>query len=115
MKKLFLIILLFTQFCLADSIIKIYNKNTGQVVKTYTNNDCKNNSLFIAAITKNVSKSSGLNDLEGMKIYGLITHKEFIEIGCNEFEKDEGCLIGIYDTELFSYSVEKVNYSIKND
>ena len=102
-----------TQFCVADSIIKIYNKTSGQVVKTYTNNDCKNNSLFIAAITKTLSKSKGLNDLDGMKINGIITHKEFIEIGCDEYEKEDGCLLGIYDTELFSYSVEKVNYSIK--
>lgn len=50
-----------------------------------------------------------------MKILGVITNKVYIEIGCNEYEKDDGCLIGIYDNELFSYSIEKVNYSIKND
>ena len=108
MQKLILIILFIAQFSVADSLIKIYNNTTGQVVKTYTNRDCKNNSLFLAT-----NSTNSLEDLKGMKIVGLIMDKEFIEIGCDEYEKDEGCLIGIYDKELFSYSVEKVNYSIK--
>lgn len=111
MNKLILIILFISQFSVADSLIKIYNKTTGQVVKTYTNRECKNNSLFLAISSTN----SRLQDLKGMKIVGLLMDREFIEIGCNDYEKDDGCLIGIYDKELFSYSVEKVNYSIKND
>jgi len=112
MKKIIILIALIANFGFCDTLVKIYNKTTGQVVKTFNNNDCANNSLWIMDGRPNDV------DLEIDKILGVMFNKsqKMFMVGCDDAKnsaKMESIMLGLYDKDLFSFSVEYVEQSLR--
>lgn len=114
MKKIIILIAILCSFGFCGSIIKIYNKTTGQVVKTFTNTDCDNNSLWIL---------DGEIDLIPDKMAGVIVNEKHFKqfnVGCDDSKYDlrnikdkKSIILGIYDSSLFAYTVEYIEQSLR--
>lgn len=106
MKKVIILIAIFCNFGFCDTIVKIYNRTTGSVVKSY---NCKDK-IEIDFINDMYYK-----DIKEMNFEIMTTDRKNIPINlvitCGK--GISGKTLGYYDYSMFSYSIENIEQSLK--
>ena len=106
MKKILILIIIFACMGWCDTIVKIYNKTTGQVVATYNPKMCSNDSLHIRIDTKKYCITS-----ENVLLTDSLDKFQEFFVYCNKNSKTNP--FGSYNTSLFTYSIEHIEMSLK--
>ena len=109
MKKILILILALTAFSSAHTYLDIYNKISGKIVKSYTDESCKEygeEKGRLALFDKDRLRSEDVWTKK-LKMDGVIFDKKskFLVVSC------ESTILGVYDPTLFSYSIQ---YEVKN-
>lgn len=106
MKKFIILIAIFCNFGFCDTIVNIYNRTTGRVVKSY---NCKDK-IEIDFINDMYYK-----DIKEMNFEIMTTDRKNIPINlvitCGK--GINGKTLGYYDYSMFSYSIENIEQSLK--
>lgn len=106
MKKIIILIAIIANFGFCDTLVKIYNRTTGEVVNSFHKDQCPKNSLYLYILQ---NRSDNLAQKEFAGIY--VSNKETIKIACNE---KSGKILALYDYSMFSYSVEEtISYKLE--
>ena len=109
MKKIIILIFALTAISSAHTYFDIYNKISGKIVKTYTDESCKEygESKGKLALFDEDQLMSDAIWTKKMKMDGITFDKnrKFLVVSC------DSTVLGIYDPTLFGYSIQ---YEVKN-
>ena len=108
MKKIIILIAILCSFSWCDLIIKIYDKNTSKLVTTHKVNECPDKmTLESNSITYFLNKDGSLS-LKDSQFRNNFS--DFI-IACRTGKENK--LISLYNASLFTYSIERIEMSLK--
>lgn len=106
MKKIIILIAILCNFGLCDTVVKIYNKTTGNVVATYNTKMCSNDLLHIKVNTL-------VYDITSDTVNLTDTYVKFPEFFVYCDKKSTSRPFGSYNTSLFTYTIERIEMSLK--
>lgn len=108
MKKIIILIAIMCCFGWCDLMVKIYNKNTGTLVTTLKANYCPDKMMLESnAITYFLNKDGSLQLKDSPYRNNF---SDFI-ISCRTGKENK--LISLYNASLFTYTIERVEMSLK--
>jgi len=103
MKKIIVLITILCSLGFCDTIINVYNRTTGKIIKTFGRHNCKNK-LEIDFINDMYYKDIKEMNFEIMAKDGKKIPINLV-ISCGK--GINGKTLGYYDYSMFSYSIEK--------
>ena len=110
MKKIIILIAILCSFGFCDKIVKVYNKSTGNVVAVYNAKQCSHSMLIETNSITYEIQHDGATYVTNDSKWKTNFH-DFI-ISCDKKSKNHDTF-GSYNNSLFTYSIEKVNMSLK--
>lgn len=109
MKKIIILVLAITAISSAHTYLDIYNKISGKIVKTYTDESCKEygESNGKLALFDDDQLRTDAIWTKKMKMDGVTFEekRKFLVVSC------DSTVLGIYDPTFFGYSIQ---YEVKN-
>jgi hypothetical protein len=108
MKKIIILIAILCTFSWCDLIIKIYNKNTSELVTTHKAKDCPDKMML-----ESHSHTYFLNNDGSLSLRDPHLRNNFSDfiIACTNGKKNK--LISLYNASLFTYTIEDIKMTLK--
>lgn len=108
MKKIIILIAILCSFSWCDLIVKIYNKNTGEIEATHKVKECSDKMMIESNYITYILNNDGSLSLKDSHFRNNFS--DFI-IACKNGKENK--LISLYNASLFTYTIERIEMSLK--